>query len=132
MKIKREYTAPKSIEEFRKIVVREIDGNDEVLAAGWADERKKQKGEAAGNPFLELIRVSIVSVDGKKVNPVTGCEDFYSWKARARNFVMRCYNDLNGLDEEEVKACLKGAMDVTTETSRPSAPQATEETSNDD
>lgn len=116
-RIETEFRSVKGIREFSKIVIREVDGYDEEMAAAWVDAKRKIKGENAGNVFNELVRASIASVDGKPFN-VGGApsDDFDKWSSRARNFVLRLYNELNGIDEDDLK---KVIAEATVKTSAP-------------
>ena len=106
------FPAPKGIREFETITIREVDGDDEIKAAMLADEHKKQRG-GEWSPLIELIRMSVVEINGKKVSYF---DAFDSWRSKARNAVTRFYNELNGLDEEDLKACVAKATGATTPT----------------
>ena len=44
MRLEKEFRAPKGINAFKTVVVRELDGNDEVQIAVWCDGKRGQPG----------------------------------------------------------------------------------------
>jgi hypothetical protein len=122
--LKRTFPAPKGVREFKTIEIREVNGEDEIAAAIVADGKKAQTGKD-WSPQVELIRMSIVSLDG---NPVGGAVPFVAfdrWTTRARNAVLRFYDIMNGLDDSDLKACVAAAM-ATEQTSPTKAPSKEE------
>ena len=114
MRLEKEFRAPKGINAFKTVVVRELDGNDEVQIAVWCDGKRGQPGFSKDNLTAELqlqrneaIRCSIVSVDGKPVNvngaPWAGYDE---WPRRAKLAVGRFHDDLNGLDTADLEKCV--------------------------
>lgn len=86
---------PMSVGSF---VMREVNGKDEEQAALIA----KAKGGAA-SMYEELIRLSLVEVDGQPVNNEPGVPyaGFDTWNTRTRTFVQNAFRALNGIDEKE-------------------------------
>lgn len=85
--------------------LREVDGNDEEVAANLA----KAKGGSASSAE-ELIRLSIVEVNGQAVKqPYLG---FDEWNSRARAFVLKAYKTLNSAGEDELEDFLAAATPV--------------------
>ncbi len=91
------YDKPKKPLSLQSFAIREVDGSDEERAAISA----KAKGGAA-TVYEELVRLSIVEVDGSPVNhdgmPLTAYD---SWNSRTRVFVLNAFRALNGIDEKE-------------------------------
>lgn len=91
------------------LVMRELDGTDEIEAAIWADKNKSSA--LASSPIAameseqrESIRLSLVEVDGEPVNvggiPYAAMND---WSYRTMRFVNQFFLDLNGVEISEVK-----------------------------
>lgn len=79
-------------ETLTEFVLRETDGTDEEYAA----ERARQ---VKGSTTEELIRVSIVSVNGQKVpQPYLHLN---TWNSKARSRLARAFQELNGASEKE-------------------------------
>lgn len=88
------------------VVIRETNGIDEQRAALMADSR----GERT-NVYNELIRLSIVEVDGTPVTqPFTALEQ---WNSRTRAFIRAQYEVLNDISDEEVAVSKASGEDVT-------------------
>lgn len=84
-----------------ELIMRETNGLDEQKAARLVDARGGVTGIAG-----ELVRQSIVAVDGEKVEQPFMAFD--SWNTKTRNLVMEFYENLNGIPGEEI-ALLKEA-----------------------
>lgn len=80
---------------IRSFVIRETTGVDEENAALAA----KAKGGAA-TVFEELVRLSIVEVNGQPAEPPL--LEYDSWNSRTRAFILQAYKSINGLEEKEV------------------------------
>lgn len=113
--IKRKFKAAKGIREFKEIEIREVSGKDEITAATWVDAKRARYGESATNNLMELIRVSIVSVDGVPTNGIP-FEAMDDWTSRTRNFVVRLWNSLNAVEDDEVKKAITEADPTTPKT----------------
>jgi len=101
----RKFKFPKhcSIDE---IVMRETNGIDEQDAALAADGRGER-----GSVMTELVRLSIVEVDGQKVQqPFLEMERFNS---KTRALIMKAYEQLNDLPLEELSVFLAASEDAT-------------------
>jgi len=99
---------------IKSFVIRETDGEDEETAAVLA----KAKGEGHSS-FEELVRMSLVYVDGKKIEQPY--EDFDGWNSRTRAFVLQAFKALNSVEEKEVGDFLSGALLVASQTSESGA-----------
>jgi len=88
------------------MVMRETNGIDEQRAAMQADA----KGERS-SIYQELVRLSIVSVDGEKITQPYEALD--GWNSKSRSLVMEAYGALNNLEPEEVGSFLGSAEDAT-------------------
>lgn len=80
--------------DIESITLRETTGLDEHKAAALADA----KG-ASTTVTTEMVRLSIVSVNGEKVVQPYGAFD--TWKTRTRQAIMTVYTDMNLLTEED-------------------------------
>ena len=45
MRLEKEFRAPKGINAFKTVVVRELDGNDEVQIALWCDQARSKRAK---------------------------------------------------------------------------------------
>lgn len=99
----------------REFVMRELDGNDDLAIALWVEQRTSSIDGAnvvaiVENKRREALRRALVSVDGAPVNvdgvPYYGMD---GWSARTMVFVHNAFNDLNGVDGDELKKFREGA-----------------------
>jgi hypothetical protein len=83
---------------IKSFAIRETNGKDEDRAALLA----RAKGGAA-TMLEELVRLSLVEVDGQAVNtdPAVPYVAFDEWNSRTRTFVLNAYKRLNGITEED-------------------------------
>lgn len=84
------------------ITMRETSGIDEQAAAMEADAR----GERT-TIYQELVRLSIVEVDGKKVQQPF--MELNGWNSKTRHLINTAYQAMNDLREDDVKVFLKSA-----------------------
>ena len=98
--------------------VRETCGVD----SGVASQMVAARGDSPSQAIDELIRISIVEVNGQ---PVTQPYSQYDrWSARAQHFVFLAWRSLNATDKKEEEDFLKSGEVVEVETGSPgSAPQ---------
>lgn len=89
---------------FKSIVLRVTDGKDEANAARMAQARG-----GASTPTLELIKASIVTIDGTDIRQPF--DDFDAWKTKARRFADACFSVLNGVTDDDARAVLNSAQD---------------------
>lgn len=89
--------------EFNKIEVRECNGHDEQRAALVA------KDSDGTSVYMELVRLSIVSVDGTPVRP-PGSADIESWRSRTRKAVAAYFDALNDVSDAELGPLVAEAM----------------------
>lgn len=100
--------------DVRSVVMRETNGHDEQRAAMQADA---QPGRSS--VFQELVRLSIVSVDGQLVQqPFL---DLDRWNSRTRALVIQAYENLNDLKDEEIAVFLAASEDATPGLAQPEA-----------
>lgn len=88
------------------ISVKEMTPDDEEMAHKLA-EAKGKKEDGLG---VELVRASIVAVDGKPVS--TGFPEFDKWNAKSRNFAAEAWRAVNGSTEDEKKVFLESAEET--------------------
>jgi len=106
--------------DFSSIVIRELDGTDELEAAIWADKNQNSAlSDSVKAAFQgeqrECIRLSIVQVDGKAVN--TNGLPFMAmdgWSFRSLRYLKEFFADLNGVEYDDVKNAVAGAEILTT------------------
>lgn len=79
--------------QLASLVLREVDTYDMQDAAKVADANKTQFVD-------ELVSISMVALNGE---PLAGALSTEGWNAKAREWLMRCYNQLNHLSEEEME-----------------------------
>lgn len=90
---------------IKSFVVREVNGIDEEEATNIA----KAKGGAV-TPMEEMIRLSIVEVNGEPVkHPYLA---FDTWNNRARALAVQAFRSLNGTTDKEVEDFLGAAVPV--------------------
>ncbi len=117
----------------REFVMRELDAQDELTAAQWADAKMTQQG---GNKVLsmmgtnerEAMRLSFVSVDGIPVN-IDGVPfiDIDGWPIRTMRLVRDAFEELNGVAAEEIKSFKAGAEVVLEDAPTNSRPEVVAE-----
>lgn len=107
--------------DVKEIVVRRINGYDERDAAKQLDAMN-----GASTLFNELVRISIVSVDGEEVMQPFMTYD--TWPTRTRELVMTAFNTLNENSDAEKAAFLAASEDVAPLVTR-STPRRREEVS---
>jgi hypothetical protein len=90
---------------LKSFVIQETDGRLEAYAAA----RAKAKG-ADSSTHEEMIRASIVQVNGQEVQQPYEAMD--GWNTRARQFLIGAYRSVNGVDDKELDDFLAGATDV--------------------
>jgi hypothetical protein len=85
----------------------ETTGLDEELAA----TQQKLRGQNS-SVFEELVRLSIVEVDGQKVEqPFT---DWDKWNSRTRAYVLAAFRSINGVEDNERADFLASARPAAT------------------
>jgi hypothetical protein len=105
------FPAPKGVREFVAITIQEVTGEEEIQAGMLADAHKGKSGRD-WSPLIEMVKLSIVSFvdsEGNTQTTTAPFDAFDKWSSRARNAVMAFYNDVNGLDEQDLKACVAAA-----------------------
>jgi len=104
---------------IREVVMRELDGQDDIEASIWADKNATSaiKGSAVAAMVAdqrESIRLSLLEVDGLPVNhdgiPYRAMDDFTSVTFR---FLQQFYADMNGAKEDDLKNAIAGAEVIT-------------------
>lgn len=85
--------------------MRETDGRDEENAANTA----KAKGGSM-TALEEQIRLSLVEVNGAKVNDGVPYLAYDSWNSRVRQFAFEAYKSINAAKADEVAGFLAGAV----------------------
>lgn len=115
-KLRKRYRLPPGC-SCKEFVMRELTNADRLEAAIRADASKSSAmpddiGNQIEHRRVEAVRLSLVSVDGKPVNvdlPYAGMD---AWTERTLTFAMTAYQDLNGIEPEEVEDFLKGAEPI--------------------
>lgn len=89
---------------IKSVSLREITGTDEILAASLAEAKGKQ-----GSVQAELVRLSIVKVDGLPVEQPFGALD--TWNSRTRKFVLDAFISINSTSQKESEDFLSGVSE---------------------
>jgi len=119
--------------DCREVVMRELEAKDDIQSAIWADQNASSalKGSAIAAiqaDKRESIRCSLVEVDGEPVNldgvPFMAMD---SWSHRTLIYIEAFFNDLNGVEMEDVKKAVAGGAIVTATPRAESADQPTGE-----
>lgn len=133
MLAKKRFVLPKGL-SCGEMVVRELSGKDDLTAAQRADA--KLSADEKLNPIVsmqvqrrEAMRLSLVEVDGRKVNLGEPFMNLDDWSQRTVVFLSRAFEELNGVKEDELKNFLAGATDE--EATSSSAKPATAERDDD-
>lgn len=109
----RTFKAPKGVESFKTITIREVDGEDELAVADRLKVFKSRFGKE-GNGVAELVRISITHVNGK---PVGAFDEFDDWPYRDRMVATRFHMVLNSVEDDDLgKAIAEAVIEETTET----------------
>lgn len=88
--------------EISSVTIREVTGEDEMLAEANAEAKAGK-----GNSGLELVRLSIVEIDDEPVaQPFTQLDRY---NTRTRKFIVRGFEAVNGFEEEEMDDFLASA-----------------------
>jgi hypothetical protein len=90
----------------QQVKFRETNGKDEALAAVKA----KALGDQ-GSTTDELVRLSIMEVDGQQVQQPYG--DYDGWNTRTRALALAAWRSLNGFDDVEAADFLRQAVPAT-------------------
>lgn len=110
------FKAPKKCwGDCKEVVVKELDGRDEIAAAVDADGITGQPGYKADNfsAMLKLeriakIRRAIVSIDGVAVKAGEPCLAFDDFHAPTKLWIGLCFDKVNGLEANDLKESLVG------------------------
>lgn len=106
----RKYTLPEGY-SIKNLVIRELDGNDELEAA----RRIKMRGGSADDANVlalnENLRISVVAVNDIAVDQPY--HDMDTWSSNTRRFLIEAWSDLNSLPDDHVKDFLEAAEDLT-------------------
>ena len=100
----KKYTFPDGC-SCKEAVIRESDGYDERRAAMLAGP-----GADDATVFTELVKLTIVQVDGAKV--VHPFDAFDGWSGNTRSLVLQAYTNISKIPEEEVRDFLEEAKDI--------------------
>ena len=112
------FPAPKGCKNFKSIVIREIDGDDEMIAARRAAEKlKKIKDPTVGEMMrvdrVEQQRIAIAAVDDVPTpDTVGGFLAFDKWTQADKTAVARFWGKLNGLDSDELEKSVAASVEV--------------------
>ncbi len=95
--------------DIAEFVMRELDANDEMEAAMWAEQKmtsahRENPIAAMGLEQREAVRLSLCEVEGAKVNhdgvPYAAMDNF---SMRTMRFLNSAFSDLNGIDSDDLK-----------------------------
>lgn len=124
----KQFTLPKKCwNDCKTVVMRELDGDDDIQIAIWLDQQEVADGKGAvavvgamKREQRESVRCSLVMVDGKRVNE-NGVQfaPFDKWRQHTKVALSMFFNELNGLDGDELGKCLKESAPVDPSTLQP-------------
>lgn len=127
--IHKQFPLPKKCwRDCKTVIMRELDGDDDIQIAVWLDQQEAQsegKGTAAVVGAMkreqrESVRCSLVMVDGKRVNENgIAFAPFDKWKQTTKVALSAFFNELNGLDGDELGKSMKEAQAVDPTTLQP-------------
>jgi hypothetical protein len=112
------FSAPAGCRNFKTVVIRELDGDDEYLAAHRAGERTKKLKEVTIGVMMkaerdEQLRISIAAVDGVPTpDTIGGFVAFDKWTQRDKTAINRFFGKLNGLDTDDLEKSVADSVDV--------------------
>lgn len=104
--VHKKFTLPEG-HPIKTIVMREIDGKDELEAARWASAKKSSVDQEWSAMLMEQVRCAIVAVDDK--NAEMPFVDFDQWPVKTRRLVVAAWTQLNVVEEEDSKNFLESA-----------------------
>lgn len=101
----------------KSFVMRELRGTDEKQAAMLADKMSSSADGEAGRlnqAMRESMRLSLVYVDGQRVNE-NGVPylDMDKWTSKTMRLALEAYQELNGVEDDEIEDFRKGSEIVT-------------------
>lgn len=112
--LKKRYTLPDGC-SCKTFVMRELTNQDRTTAAVWADLHRESAAPddayaQVDQRLHEAVRLALVEVNGEAVN-IDGqaYRLMDKWTERTMAFAMRAYQDLNGIESEEVEDFIQGA-----------------------
>lgn len=110
------FTFPKKA-SIDSIVMRELDGEDDIEASVWADKHateliKTSYRAAMAAEQREAIRVSIVAVNDQPTEPGVPFMEMDLWTSATQRMLMECYVHLNGAEETDLKNLIAGAEEL--------------------
>lgn len=123
-RVQKRYVLPERC-DVSEIVLRELTGQDELLAAIQAEHNcpSSLRGQATAllaQERTEGIRLSLIAVDGRPIDHSVPYRDLDQWSSRTRRFVAAAFDDLNGVTAEELGKLRSGGVVVP-----PNEPRAT-------
>jgi hypothetical protein len=117
--IHRVFPAPAGCKAFNTIVIRELDGVDERIAALRTDEVLKQYKEPTMALVLkiqhqEAVRLSIAAVDGVSTSNDLGSpfSEFDRWTQAVTTVVARFYSEVNGIGTDDMEKAVADSKPV--------------------
>ena len=111
----------------RKFTMRELHAPDQLRARMLADQKRNSAMEDSIYGLLSLeqfesMRLAFMEVDGMIVNQAIEYQGLDTWSLKMIRFAQQAYNDLNGVEEDELANFTKSAKVV----SGPSAKSSSE------
>lgn len=102
--LKKRYKLPAGC-NCREFIMRELQNRDSIEAGIWADRNASAADSDRGRLAAELVesvRLSLVEVDGKRMQPGMPFMEMDNWSQRTMRFLLEAYQELNGVQEEEL------------------------------
>lgn len=118
MRLVKTFTLPAGL-DCQEITIRELTGKDDITIAVWTEQRvkgdsalKENFTAALGVEMQEAMRCSIVAVDGVPADGPMGFRGMDDWSKRTMRFLQDGFNDINGVDSEDLKKFRSSAVVV--------------------
>ena len=102
------------------VAMRELDGEDDIMSAYWADQNATAAEQGSANAAAiadqrEGIRISLVGVNGRQINDDGSCFlEANEWSSKTWRFLMQCFAELNGVSHDDLKNAVRGSVPIGT------------------
>lgn len=100
------------------VAMRELDGEDDIMSAYWADQNATEAEKSSGNAAAiadqrEGIRIALVGVNGRQVNDDGSCfMEANGWTSKTWRFLMQSFAELNGVSHDDLKNAVRGSVPI--------------------
>jgi hypothetical protein len=132
----KQFTLPRKCwGDCKTVVMRELDGDDDIMVGVWLDQKESSSGAKGSDAVVsamkreqsESVRCALVVVDGKKANENgVAFAPFDKWKRATKTMLGTYFNELNGVDSDELGKSMREAVVVNPTTLLPLVPPTDE------